>query len=85
MDDPGLAALVACFYAKVRADAQLAPVFERAIEDWPAHLEKLSAFWSSVTLTSGRYKVNPVAAHLRHGPRISPCEIAAGTPSPGTY
>jgi len=27
---------------------------------------KLTDFWSSVMLTSGRYKGNPVAAHLKH-------------------
>ena len=27
------------------------------------HLEKMYAFWSSVMLTSGRYKGNPVAVH----------------------
>lgn len=75
IDEAGLAALVACFYAKVRADAQLAPVFE-AVEDWPAHLEKLSAFWSSVMLTSGRFKGDPVAAHLRQAPHITPALFA---------
>jgi hemoglobin len=34
-----------------------------ADDAWPAHLEKMYAFWSSVTLTSGRYKGNPVATH----------------------
>ena len=56
VDEAGLTALVDRFYAKVRSDVQLAPVFEGAVGDWPAHLEKLSAFWSSVMLTSGRYK-----------------------------
>ena len=76
VDEAGLAAVVACFYGKVRADARLAPVFEDAIEDWPAHVEKLSAFWSSVMLTSGRYKGNPMAAHLRLGPRVNPALFA---------
>lgn len=53
------------FYARVRADAVLGPVFAAAIAEaaWPAHLEKMYAFWSSVMLTSGRYKGNPVAVH----------------------
>jgi hemoglobin len=34
-------------------------------EDWDPHLEKMCAFWSSVMLTSGRYKGNPMLAHLR--------------------
>ena len=72
VDEAALAKLVDRFYAKVRADAQLAPVFENAIEDWPAHLKRLAAFWSSVMLTSGRYKGNPAAAHLRQASRITP-------------
>jgi hemoglobin len=56
--------LVDAFYAKVRADAALGPVFERAIPgDWGPHLATMRKFWSSVMLTSGRYKGNPVAVH----------------------
>lgn len=60
-----IARLVDAFYAKVRADAALGPVFERAIADWEPHLEIMRRFWSSVMLTSGRYKGNPVAVHQR--------------------
>lgn len=57
--------LVDAFYVKVRADAELGPVFATVIPgDWQPHLEKMYAFWSSVMLTSGRYKGNPVAKHL---------------------
>src|SRR5882757_7907398 len=53
--------LVDAFYVRVRADSVLGPIFERAIPgDWQPHLEKMYAFWSSVMLTSGRYKGNPV-------------------------
>ena len=57
--------LVDAFYGKVRADAELGPVFDRAISDWGPHLETMRKFWSSVMLTSGRYKGNPVAVHHR--------------------
>ena len=58
--------LVHGFYAKVRADQELGPIFARVIgEDWDPHLEKMCAFWSSVMLTSGRYKGNPMLAHMR--------------------
>ena len=30
------------------------------------------AFWSSVILTSGRYKGNPMAAHMKHLATITP-------------
>ena len=76
IDDAGLARLVEAFYARVRADSLLRDVFEDAVEDWPAHLERLAAFWSSVMLSSGRYKGTPVAAHLRHVDRITPAMFA---------
>ncbi|MGD9472519.1 MAG: group III truncated hemoglobin [Novosphingobium sp.] len=72
LSEDGLAALVEAFYARVRADAQLGPVFDGAIDDWPEHLEKLAAFWSSIMLTSGRYKGQPVPAHMKHRDRITP-------------
>jgi hemoglobin len=57
--------LVDAFYVKVRADSALGPIFAAAIPgDWQPHLEKMVAFWSSVMLTSGRYKGNPVVKHL---------------------
>ena len=67
-----LATVVHAFYAKVRADDLLGPLFNSAVDDWPEHLEKLACFWSSVMLTSGRYKGNPVAAHLRHADATRP-------------
>lgn len=60
-----IARLVDAFYTKVRADAELGPVFDRAIADWTPHLETMRKFWSSVMLTSGRYKGNPVATHKK--------------------
>jgi hemoglobin len=59
--------LIDAFYAKVRRDPALGPVFERAIaaESWPVHLAKMYDFWSSVMLTTGRYKGNPLAAHFK--------------------
>ena len=57
----------------------LGPIFNNAIADWPEHLEKLTAFWSSVMLTSGRYKGNPMAAHLKHREAIRPRCSNAGS------
>ena len=72
IDEAGLARVVHAFYARVRADTDLGPIFNDAVHDWPDHLEKLTAFWSSVMLASGRYKGQPVAAHQKHMTRISP-------------
>ena len=71
IDDDSLERLVAAFYERVREDAELGPIFNDAIADWPEHLEKLAAFWSSVMLTSGRYKGQPMPAHFRHRDRIT--------------
>jgi hemoglobin len=72
IDEGGLKELVEAFYARVRADDALGPIFNDAIDDWPEHLGKLAAFWSSVMLTSGRYKGQPVPAHVKHRDRITP-------------
>jgi hemoglobin len=69
--EAGLPALLERFYARVRADQDLGPVFDDAVEDWEQHLRVLADFWSSVMLASGRYKGNPMQVHLRHGARIS--------------
>ena len=66
LDEEALGRLVERFYAKVRLDPELGPVFNGAIQDWPHHLEKLKAFWSSVMLTTGRYKGQPMVAHMKH-------------------
>ena len=60
------------FYERVQKDAELGSIFNGAITHWPAHLNKLVDFWSSVMLTSGRYKGNPVAVHTLHKAQITP-------------
>lgn len=72
--EAALPALLDRFYARVRADAQLGPVFNDVVEDWDKHLTTLADFWSSVMLTTGRYKGNPIQAHLKHVDRI-PSEL----------
>lgn len=72
IDEAGLARLIPIFYDRVRADAELGPLFNAAVDDWPEHLERLVAFWSSVMLTTGRYKGSPMAAHLKHKAHITP-------------
>ena len=54
------------FYAKIRVDPVLGPIFGRVVQgEWDLHLATMRNFWSSVKLTSGRYKGTPVPAHLR--------------------
>jgi hemoglobin len=72
MTEADLKRLVATFYARVRADDMIGPLFDAAVADWADHLARLEDFWSSVMLTSGRYKGSPMAAHLRHAAAIEP-------------
>ena len=63
--EKAIASLIDQFYAKVRRERVLGPVFEAAIspEEWPGHLATMRRFWSSVMLASGRYSGNPVSIH----------------------
>lgn len=36
--------LVRAFYARVRQDETLGPIFAAHVEDWPAHEEKITRF-----------------------------------------
>ncbi len=72
IDETQIARLVSAFYARVRDDALIGPVFENAVLRWDDHLAILANFWSSVMLTSGHYKGNPMAAHMKHRAKITP-------------
>lgn len=72
--DEMIAALVHTFYDRVRIDPLLGPVFNRAINDWDEHLDKLCAFWSSVTLMTGTYKGRPMQVHAEL-PEITPAHF----------
>jgi len=60
--------LVDSFYERVRKDQELGPIFDHAIgstdEAWEPHLQMMYGFWSSVMLSSGRYRGNPLRKHL---------------------
>jgi hemoglobin len=64
LDEDVLRQLVRRFYEKIRADMVLGPIFATRISDWPPHLERMVAFWSSVALMTGQYHGRPVSAHL---------------------
>ena len=63
IDEALIERLVHAFYARVRADEVLGPVFAARIQDWEPHLQRMCAFWSSVTLMTGRYHGRPMPAH----------------------
>jgi hemoglobin len=63
--EPEISTLVDTFYAKVRLDPDIGPIFNAIIDDWPYHLDLLKDFWSTVLLTTGRYKGDPMMKHLQ--------------------
>ncbi|GJD66626.1 group III truncated hemoglobin [Methylobacterium frigidaeris] len=69
LDDSSLAPFLAAFYARVRSDPLIGPVFAAAIPDadWPQHMATIEAFWSSVLFKTGRYKGNPFGRHQALG------------------
>ena len=73
--EPMIRDLVHAFYAKVREDPALGPIFNREVADWDEHLAKLCDFWSAVTLMTGRFKGAPMAVHARV-PDIRPTHFA---------
>jgi len=66
IDEALIDTMVETFYEKIRNDAQLGPIFNTRIDGrWPEHLAKMKDFWSSLMLTTGRYKGRPMQAHMR--------------------
>ena len=67
LDEAMIRAVVHGFYADVRRDPLIGPIFNAAIapQEWPAHLDKLCDFWSATLLRTGRYGGRPLPPHLR--------------------
>ena len=64
IDEAMIEQLVRGFYARIRADELLGPIFAARIQDWEPHLQRMCAFWSSVVLQSGVYHGQPMRMHL---------------------
>ena len=56
--------LVRTFYAKIRKDELLGPIFNGIITDWETHLELLTDFWETNLLYKRKYFGNPMHAHV---------------------
>ena len=60
-------ALINLFYARVRADADLGPIFHAKIgdsdADWQPHLAKIEDFRANVMLHERAYQGNPLLKH----------------------
>jgi hemoglobin len=64
IDEAMIDALVEGFYARVRDDALIGPIFADRITDWAPHLAQMKLFWSSVALSTGIYQGRPMPKHL---------------------
>jgi len=58
--------LVNTFYAKIRKDVLLGPIFNGHIQDekWSEHLTKLTDFWETNLFGIAKFKGNPSAKHI---------------------
>ena len=60
--------LVERFYTKIRCDAVLAPIFERALAGrWDEHVATMREFWCSALRVKRDYRGDMLAAHQRLG------------------
>ncbi|QYC11779.1 group III truncated hemoglobin [Brevundimonas nasdae] len=64
IDEAMIDALVEGFYARVREDGLIGPIFAARIADWAPHLAQMKLFWSSVALSTGVYQGRPMPKHL---------------------
>jgi hemoglobin len=56
--------LVHAFYAKIRQDNLIGPVFNEHVDDWDEHLIRLVDFWSSILRGTGRFSGTPMQKHI---------------------
>ncbi|WP_299248225.1 group III truncated hemoglobin [uncultured Aquimarina sp.] len=55
--------VVTQFYAKIRKEEILGPIFNHIIQDWDEHLNRLTDFWETNLLFVANYKGNPIKVH----------------------
>jgi len=63
-DRASVSLLVRSFYAKVRKDDLLGPIFNGQIDDWEKHLEHLTDFWESNLFFKKTYSGDPIGKHI---------------------
>lgn len=64
IDEAYVASFVDRFYAAVRDDELLGPIFAAKVSDWPNHLDQMKRFWRSVLHNSGEYQGRPMPKHV---------------------
>ena len=61
---PVLMNLLRGFYADVRQDEVIGPIFDAHIQDWPTHLDRIGSFWARQLGAFSNYSGGFGAAHL---------------------
>lgn len=59
--------MVERFYEHARDDELLGPVFAERVQDWEAHYDTMTRFWSSAVLRAGTYSGRPIEKHRIEG------------------
>ena len=63
----GILKLLKPFYIDVQQHAVLGPIFNSHIQDWPAHLDKITEFWALQTGGESKYRGGFAGAHISLG------------------
>ena len=63
---PEIDRVVTRFYVRIRAHAELGPIFARYVahRDWPEHEAKIARFWRNAILREKSYSGNPMRVHV---------------------
>ena len=65
MTESSIARMVDAFYARVREDAVLSPVFEKKLAgEWDKHMPRVYAFWTKILLGKGEFQSNVFGKHM---------------------
>ena len=66
LDEAVLERLVRTFYEAARRDEIIGHLFD-GVHDWDKHIARITTFWSSVALLTGRYHGQPLPVHFPLG------------------
>ena len=64
VSEASIARLVRDFYGRAREDELIGPIFVANVSDWDHHIARITDFWSSIILRTGRYDGRPMRPHL---------------------
>ncbi len=63
--EKGFADAIDHFYAAVRQDDVIGPIFAAVVHDWDSHKQTMVDFWSRVVLGTERYNGMPLPPHVK--------------------